>query len=106
MLEKEAADTLKFYLKQGIQMKNREILKESMEKVMHQGMSETIGDKDLITQASEMLKQLVQTGAFPSPSCLLCRLTLVTSPPALFLFLPSIDPKQIQTQTQTGRATS
>ncbi len=88
-LEKENNDTLKFYLKQGMQLKNREMLKETMEKVQAQqsaaasaaatasspssgagaGAGATpaaaaadtdIGlDKELITAAAEMLKSLV-----------------------------------------------
>ena len=79
-LEKENTDTLKFYLKQGMQMKNREILKETMEKVAQYqqqiaqqitaaggsaadasaAAADVLSDKELIVSAAEMLKVLVR----------------------------------------------
>jgi hypothetical protein len=56
VMNKEEGETIKFYLKQGMQLRNRDVLKEALDKaaVAPAGFI----DKELVTQASDMLKEL------------------------------------------------
>ena len=55
-LEKEAAQTVHFYLKQGIQLRNRDVIKQSLEKTP--SVAPELLDKDLTTAAHELLTEL------------------------------------------------
>ena len=55
-LDKESAQTVHFYLKQGIQLRNRDVIKQSLEKTP--SIPPELLDKDLTTAAQALLTEL------------------------------------------------
>ena len=55
-LDKESAQTVHFYLKQGIQLRNRDVIKQSLEKTP--SVPPELLDKDLTTAAQTLLTEL------------------------------------------------
>eukprot|EP01006_Ploeotia_vitrea_P046711 TRINITY_DN67056_c5_g4_i1.p1 TRINITY_DN67056_c5_g4~~TRINITY_DN67056_c5_g4_i1.p1 ORF type:complete len:533 (-),score=334.39 TRINITY_DN67056_c5_g4_i1:25-1623(-) len=55
-LQKENVETIKFYLKQGIQLRNRDMLKETMDKA--RALPPDAIDEDLMHKAAERLRRL------------------------------------------------
>ena len=56
MLDKESAQTLHFYLKQGIQLRNRDVIKQSLDKTP--SVPPELLDKELTLSAQQLLQEL------------------------------------------------